>query len=343
MLRRLRRRGGAISCTLILLLGVALQLGTQSAQAATVSPGASTAHPFSNPIWYPLHTAASMGCDKGNPNCRNPLQHTVWEMDIVSAIMTSPTDPLEAVYPMGAGIVHYGATGQGCGGTTTSRGNWIYVDHGDGILSYYGHLGTIRVKNGTYVSPRTVIATVGNSGYSNCKKFHIRYLYLAVKHGGTTGTYVEIPSMLACVGGVAQSWPRRLSNNPGTWTRWNDVPSRTPIQSPDSSRACIPTPPMTPTRPAGAKLAVAGAGKLKASWVAPLTSQAVTVINVEFQEWHPSIRKWLDLVNRRLAPTRSTIFTGLPSGRLCRMRIFFANRIGWSAPAAWSAGVRATG
>ncbi|MEL6929318.1 MAG: M23 family metallopeptidase [Cyanobacteria bacterium J06600_6] len=52
-----------------------------------------------------------------------------------------------------------------CGG---QLGNWIEVDHGNGIIGTYGHLkrGSITVKEGVRVGRNQTIAEVGSSGWS---------------------------------------------------------------------------------------------------------------------------------------------------------------------------------
>jgi hypothetical protein len=332
---------------LALILPALFLSGAPAAAAAPVlSPGASTSHPYSNPVWWPLTTASAMGCYRGNPTldpdhlptCRLPVvQHSVWAMDIISAQRTV-ADPHEGVYAMGAGIVHYGATGVGCGpGVPSSRGNWIWIDHGNGALSQYGHLGIIAVKDGQYVTARTKIAEIGNSGYSNCKVVNnLRYLWLAIKHGGTNGDYYHFVSTLACVGGVPASWPRKLSSNQFGWVDWNQVPSHQALDTPDATRTCIPATPPTPDAPTGAAMVHPASAQLKAFWHGAPSSAAVTVINVQFQLWHPTISTWLDEENRHVGPTTtSTIFTHLVNGRHYRMRVSFANSTGWSLASPW--------
>ncbi|MDT4913180.1 MAG: Peptidase family [Pseudonocardiales bacterium] len=345
-----RRR--ALTIRLLLLTALVVPAfsfaGIVTSRAAPIlSPGASTAHPYSNPVWWPLSTGSTMGCYRGNPTlapdrlptCREPvIQHSVWAVDIISAQRTI-ADPHEGVYAMGAGIVHYGATGVGCGSAASAgRGNWIWIDHGNGVLSQYGHLGLISVRSGQYVTARTKIAEVGNSGYSNCNVVNnMRYLWLAIKHGGTSGVYYHFPSTLACVNGVANSWPRKLSSNRSGWVDWNQVPSHQLLDTPDKTRTCIPATPATSNAPSSAGMVHPAAGQLKAYWKAAPAAARVTVINVQFQLWHPSIGQWLDLENRRLTPpATSTTFRSLQNGRHYRMRVSFANSVGWSAASPWA-------
>jgi len=61
------------------------------------------------------------------------------------------------VYPMAAGVVT-------TTGTDNLGGNIIWIDHGNGIKSYYAHLSTIKVHKGDHVNHDSVIGTVGNTG-----------------------------------------------------------------------------------------------------------------------------------------------------------------------------------
>lgn len=61
------------------------------------------------------------------------------------------------VYPMASGKVTNV-------GTDPMGGNIVNVDHGNGIRTYYAHLGTITTRKGDIVSNNTQIGTVGESG-----------------------------------------------------------------------------------------------------------------------------------------------------------------------------------
>ena len=52
-------------------------------------------------------------------------------------------------------------------------GNFVILDHGEGITTLYGHLATIRVQSGETVPSGTVIGTVGRSG--NATTFHLHF------------------------------------------------------------------------------------------------------------------------------------------------------------------------
>ena len=319
----------AVACAAILL-------PPATAQAVTLMPGASTAHPYSDPVWWPLRTETKMDCYSGNPGCDNPRQHPTWLMDVVSTQGSSR--PFEPVYAMGAGIVHYGVySNQGCGGVH-GRGNWLWIDHGNGTLSSYGHLAwPFKVPNGAYVTPKTQIALIGNSGYSNCYKYPwLHYIDIAVKRGAAngipSGQYVQFFHLFACVNGVRQSWPAQLNRN---WRVWNDVPSSPGqiqhiIPASDRNSDCIPGT-NTPDRSPYARLSRAGSNALRATWTLPSTGAARSSTVVLIYEYHPAIRRWLELSKHVVGGNvASTTFTALHHNHQFKVLINFHNVVGYS-------------
>ncbi len=331
----------ALFATLTALAALLLAPTAPAGAGPVLMPGASLEHPFSNPVWWPLRTETKFDCYSGNPGCTSPLYHTTWLMDVVSTDY-STTRPHEPVYAMGAGILHYGVSSDvKCGGTIPhSRGDWIWIDHGNGTLSWYGHLAwPFLVPNGAYVTPKTQIALIGNSGYSNCKKYPtLHYIDIAVKHGATNGqnngTYYQVLHTSACVRGVQQVWPDNINRN---WRKWNDVP-KSPrgnehiIPASDADSSCIPDVPATPDRTTSVRLARSGTDQLRASWALPSTGAARSSIVVLIYEYHPSINRWLELRKHLLPATRTTtIFTGLHHNHTFRVAVTFQNSAGNSA------------
>ena len=73
------------------------------------------------------------------------------------------------------------------GGTVTtvkslggSYGNYLIIDHGNGVQTLYGHCNTISVSSGQYVSQGQAIATVGSTGNSTGP-----HLHLEIRSNGT--------------------------------------------------------------------------------------------------------------------------------------------------------------
>lgn len=63
-------------------------------------------------------------------------------------------------------------------------GNYVKIQHDNGYSSLYAHLDKIYVKNGQEVDENTIIATMGNTGYSNG-----RHLHFEVKNA--SGYYID--------------------------------------------------------------------------------------------------------------------------------------------------------
>ncbi len=61
------------------------------------------------------------------------------------------------VYPLTDGVVKNV-------GNSSIGGNFVKIQHSDGLSSYYAHFGTVNVQEGQQVNKNTVIGTVGNTG-----------------------------------------------------------------------------------------------------------------------------------------------------------------------------------
>lgn len=73
-----------------------------------------------------------------------------------------------SVYPMAPGTVtNVGVDPKG--------GNVVNIDHGNGIKTYYAHLGTVNVYKGDKVGYDTVIATVGDTGNAKGTWPHVHF------------------------------------------------------------------------------------------------------------------------------------------------------------------------
>ena len=55
-------------------------------------------------------------------------------------------------------------------------GNYIEIDHGNDIHSFYGHLNSYNVKEGDYVKQGQEIGKVGSTGYSTGDHLHFGVL-----------------------------------------------------------------------------------------------------------------------------------------------------------------------
>lgn len=67
----------------------------------------------------------------------------------------------------------------GCGG---GYGNYVWIDHGNGKETIYGHLTSLCVSTGQYVSAGQVIGYVGSTGYSTGPHLHFECRYNGVRY-----------------------------------------------------------------------------------------------------------------------------------------------------------------
>ena len=67
----------------------------------------------------------------------------------------------------------------GCGG---GYGNYVWISHGNGKETIYGHLTSLTVSTGSYVTAGQVIGYVGTTGYSTGPHLHFECRYNGVKY-----------------------------------------------------------------------------------------------------------------------------------------------------------------
>ena len=91
----------------------------------------------------------------------------------------------EPVYAVAAGTVRYTQDGwtpaHGVGGMW-SFGNSVFIEHGDGWISAYGHLSALTVASGETVTQGQLIGYIGSTGNSTGP-----HLHLALYHDGDAG------------------------------------------------------------------------------------------------------------------------------------------------------------
>lgn len=318
-----------------------------SASAASV---VDRAHPFSDPVWWPLRTPSVVDCTKSNPGCKN--HHHYYGVDVLSKDRdnTNVYDGTAGVFAMGAGIVHMGdAKGRACGQKypSTTFGKWIWIDHGGGVTSRYAHLAKISVEEGQHVSPDTRIGTVGNTGIANPDNCHIRYVNFSLKFPGIYGPAegrefsrstvgAADGKLLACdLKGNTQVWPDALKLD-GSPTRIETLPKKTVL--PATGNACRSGAPKTAAKPSGVKLATAGAGALKSSWTT--APHGVDKVRLELGEYHPTTSSWDKEKRERWkdfsTTTTADTFKDLTQRKKWRMRVWIHTpQQGWSAASSW--------
>lgn len=330
-------RPRAMARSLVLLVSAALAVGGLGAVAAPAGAlaRASASHPYSNPTRWPMRVATTMDCYRGNPGCTSP--HGNWMMDVVPVGQSGrgARTSHAGVYAMGAGILHVGnARGPRCG-KDNSYGTWVYIDHGAGVLSRYGHLSRIVGREGQYVPAGAQIGVVGTTGKrTNC---HRAYVNFSVQRNGlkTTNGY-DFGPLLACSArtGRTEVWPRAFSGK----SSWNKVRQGAPI--PASTSSCISSAtPATPARPAKPRVK-AGKGKLSITWKRPAAGYRANAVMVEVGEFHPSRGGYWDLPRNqewfKLSPTKTSLTVRrLVKGHKFRVRISYRNAAGWSKSTAY--------
>lgn len=87
------------------------------------------------------------------------------------------TQSNELIYAAANGTV-FGVVNN-CGGCTTGYGNRVWIDHGDGYSTLYGHLSTVSVTNGLFITDRIAqpLGIMGGTGYSIGIHLHFGIYY----------------------------------------------------------------------------------------------------------------------------------------------------------------------
>lgn len=81
-------------------------------------------------------------------------------------------------------IHNWGKSGScGCGG---GYGNYVWIDHGNGKATIYGHLTSVYASVGQYVSAGQVIGTVGSTGNSTGPHLHFECRYYGERYNPMT-------------------------------------------------------------------------------------------------------------------------------------------------------------
>jgi hypothetical protein len=258
---------------------------------------------------------------------------------------------------MGAGRLRVGdPNGARCANTGTSNfGTWVWIDHGGGVVSRYGHLADIAVGDGTLVVAGQRIGTMGTTGKGgNCA---VPYVDFQVRHRGVAGPRVEMKTLKVCAGGNGtgvEHWPADLNaadhwrpvapvfpapTNDTYFDVWNQVPKRS-VDFPVASGSCIPGDvPNTPGVPTGLRVSRSGSGQLTVHWdSAPALAKRV---QIRLSVFHPSVNRW-DYVQHEqfvsVDPSASSYeFTNLTNGRQYRARITFGNSVGYGRSTGWVA------
>lgn len=106
---------------------------------------------------------------------------------------TKPHKGIDIAAPIGTPIVAPAAGVVIAHDSQPDYGNMIFIDHGHGFASKYGHLQKIYAKTGKKVKKGEVIGTVGMTGFSNGPHLHYEIHFL----GSTVNPYgylTEVPA-----------------------------------------------------------------------------------------------------------------------------------------------------
>ena len=302
-------------CVVAATFGV---IGVGSAAAATepVIQSPTSAHSYSDPVWLPLRRPGVIHCVKADCSLMNGQTRG---LDINAHL----GDP---VYAAGAGIAHIGGQpGPACApGTESRNGNWVWVDHGGGVISRYHHLNTITIRNGQQVTPMTQLGTVGHSGEpGTCRA---QYLHFEVRNDGLVGPRVTTPALAVCTDSGKRVLPGIYGTN--NWDSFRVNRKATPA----GTNACIsgawsrtPSRPQVTLTPANSAMTVA--------WGTPPAGTDKIMVRTErYSTALAGYGRPYHLTFSGAAP--STRLTGLTNGRAYKIAVSFHNAAGYSV---WSA------
>jgi len=260
---------------LALVAGLVGASGSSNATAApvrpaTIWPGANYYHPYSAPIWFPLHSPVRANCigssTANNSSAHCSHDHVGYYAMNLSVPLYNPdntrANPNPYVFSAGAGIVTKVVTGQTCNRTSSSvlPGNVVYVSHGGGVVAVYQHLYSVAVGVGDYVSQKTLLGKVGATGAPCVNGVPApSYLDFQVRKWGGYATLTNnVPTSIGCIGTTttAETWPKTLTRDqyyvsnpptplPAVWTQvpwgigiavnpsWNCIPNTGGSNSPN--------------------------------------------------------------------------------------------------------------
>jgi murein DD-endopeptidase MepM/ murein hydrolase activator NlpD len=121
-----------------------------------------------------------------------------------------------AVYPMAPGIVTNV-------GTDPKGGNVVNIDHGNGVKTYYAHLGTIKVYKGDKVNYDTIIATVGDTGNAKGTVPHVHFQVWRNGQLQNPGNFFSVPKYENFNAQKEQMWLPGAKNEAVAWTMKDHV------------------------------------------------------------------------------------------------------------------------
>lgn len=342
-------RGRGRILVALALVATLLQLAPLPSNLAAAASTSPSDHPFSDPTWYPLRASnlsevkskddwadphgpysALVACVK--TNCGHKANdhfengpHGTWAIDFVG-------DTGDDVYAAGSGVLHVERADGEC---NELRGNWVWIDHGGGVVSRYHHLSHIETHlDNTLVTPDTKIAEMGE-GCNNT----VDYLHFEVRHGGVYGERYNPGQLTACMeDGSELLYPQGLpSADTQLFATWDDLPWRHQDSAVPQAHNCQTGPPLTPER-VPSIVGTFGDRRASVEWPDPDVSDGggeADSLVIAQEIWRPTIQSWRAVGYTRLddETIRRHLFTGLTNGRRYRFRVAYHNAEGNGA---WS-------
>jgi hypothetical protein len=281
-----------------------------SAAATTSSAVGDPAHPYSDPVWFPLHGGVTVGCVFSN--CAGPY-HGYWAIDFGGQL----DDP---IYAPGAGVFHIGTIDNTCPVSGSKPGTWVWIDHGPYGVTIFEHLNRVLATTGQLVTPATQIGSMGRNG--NTYPCHAVYTHIEFRSQRLAGTRLPIPTMSACLSGGQQPFPSALG-----YSSWNSIPNMK-VTTPNTATTCMPAAwNQTPNQPYFNVIR----GPKQLTIYASARPAGTDRWRVRVEMYHPSLKRYgMPVYYDYLPATASTRLTGLSSGYNYRLTISFHNASGWS-------------
>jgi murein DD-endopeptidase MepM/ murein hydrolase activator NlpD len=316
----------------------------------STSPAGAAAVPVnSDPTWYPLHAAAIVGCIGDGPSHNLPARGTCsgdhlgyFGLNLDIALVSGVYPTTAGVWAAGGGTVTAVVKTASCS-TSSSGGNYVSIDHGGGIVSFYEHLSSTFVKTGQSVRPGTLLGYASNTGAGNCASHP--YLDFVVRNDG--GGYADLTqvtnTLKACTAARAtkpQIWPGDISpGSPSTWIKTTYLKTAVPASVAPCGTSLTLATYATPHSPAVSSTT----GKAAVSW--GLTKADSTMIQEMI--YHPSSKAYsvpcsgtTKGCSAGYFPTGAGVTkytaSGLLSKQTYRFRIARHNGTGWSPWSAWT-------
>ncbi len=317
------RLGLALVATLLAVLSVGTGMASSSAAAPVAAPAigsvatavpASSANPYSDPLWLPLRSPATISCVK--TNCANSSGdwHGYWAIDFLGKL----GDP---VYAAGAGVFHIGANQKSCSSSGLTDGVWGWVDHGGGRVTKYTHFDHVVATEGQLVTPTTIIGRMGHWG--DVAPCTTNYLHFEVRENGVTGPRVEPRRLQACTSSGVVSLPQSLGVSSF------DHLGKGAATTPSTTDGCIPTSVLaTPAKPTLSVASANAAAKL--SWGTP--PSGTDQVRVKREVWSPSLQRYgAPTYSSYAGTTTGATVSGLTNARTYRFTVALHNAKGYSA------------